>query len=188
MIYLLQKCGDIMSVIKLIKFTDEIDNYKLMYEWCRKDFIYEWFEQRVLTFDEIINKYKNKLINKKQDLFFINYNKKNIGYVQIYKYEDKIFDELNRFNNIYEFDIFIGEEEYLSKGIGTKIVNYVNKYTYLNYLADCIILRPFKKNKRAIKCYQKNGFHIISEYDDISTIGKKEKIVVMINNKNKSNN
>ena len=172
-----------MDKITLVKFSDHEDNYKLMHKWCSQKFIYEWFEQRILSYDEIVNKYKTKLITRKQELFFVSYNEKNIGFVQIYKYEDNKHDKLNKYNNIYEYDIFIGEEEYLSKGIGTEIVNYINKYIYNKYLADCIILRPFKRNIRAIKCYEKNGFDIIDEYDTVDTLDNKEAFVVLINRK-----
>lgn len=160
-------------MVELIKFTDNDANYELMYKWCSKKCIYEWFEQRVLSIDEIKIKYKGKLLDKKQDLFFISYDGVKIGFVQIYE-SDK---------NIYEYDIFIGEEEYLSRGIGTIAVKYINKYIYDNYLADSIILRPFKRNIRAIKCYEKSGFNKTREYDDVDTIGNKEKYVVMINNR-----
>ena len=176
-----------MSRIKLIKFNDEIDNYKLMYKWCKQEFIYEWFEQRILSFEEIVNKYKMKLINRKQDLFFICYNEVKIGFVQIYKYDDKKISELKDYKNIYEYDIFIGEAEYLSKGIGTKVVKYINNYIYDNYLSDCIVLRVFKRNIRAIKCYQKNNFKIIYEYEDKDTLGNNEKFLFLVN-KNENNN
>lgn len=172
-----------MDKIELIKFNNLMDNYHLMHKWCSEKFVYEWFEQRILTFEEVVNKYKTKLLEQKQDLYFISYNKINIGFVQIYKHEGEKFNELNSYDNIYEYDIFIGESKYLSKGIGTKIVNYIDKYIYEKYLSDCIILRPFKRNIRAIKYYQKNGFHIINEYSGFDTIGNKEKYVVMINNK-----
>lgn len=169
-----------MEEIKLVKFKDDNDNYELMHKWCSNKFVYEWFEQRVLSFEEIVNKYKRKLQEDKQKLFMINYNGKNIGFVQIYKYEDKKFDELKSYNNIYEYDIFIGEKEYLSKGIGSKVIELVNDYIYNEYNADCIVLRPFKRNIRAIKCYEKNGFKKICEYDGIDTIGNKEKYEVLI--------
>ena len=73
-----------MEEIKLIKFTDDNDNYKLMHKWCSNKFVYEWFEQRILSFEEIVNKYRIKLQEDKQKLFMINYNGKNIGFVQVY--------------------------------------------------------------------------------------------------------
>jgi aminoglycoside 6'-N-acetyltransferase len=173
-----------MDNIELINLRDDDQDYKLLHKWCSNKFVYEWFEQRVLSYEEIVNKYRNKLLEGKQKLFLINYNDNPIGLVQIYKYDDLIFDELKEYNNIYEYDIFIGESDYLHKGIGTKVVDFVNKYIYDNYSADCVVLRPFKRNINAISCYQKNNFHIINEYDGKDTLGNNERIVVLINNQN----
>lgn len=173
-----------MCIIKLIEFTDQKENYELMHKWCSQEFVYEWFEQRKLSFDEIENKYKNKLLEKQQHLYFINYNGTKIGFVQIYKYDDKEINKLNDFNNIFEYDIFIGESECISKGIGTKVVNYINKYIYENYKCDCIVLRPFDRNKRAIKCYEKCKFIKVDEYIGTDTLGNKEKVIVLLNKRN----
>ena len=170
-----------MSKIDFIEFTDKKDSYELMYKWCSQEFIYEWFEQRKLSYEEIENKYKNKLLANQQHLFFINYNDNKIGFVQIYKYDDKKNKVLIKYDSIYEYDIFIGESEYLSRGIGTKIVKYVNNYIYENYLCDCIVLRPFKRNERAVKCYEKCGFEKVDEYMGTDTLGNKEKMVVLLN-------
>ena len=170
-----------MSKIDLIEFTDKKDSYELMYKWCSQEFIYEWFEQRKLSYEEIENKYKNKLLANQQQLFFINYNDNKIGFVQIYKYDDKKNEALIKYDSIYEYDVFIGEPEYLSRGLGKKIVNYVNNYIYENYLCDCIVLRPFKRNERAVKCYEKCGFEIVDEYVGSDTLGNKEKMIVLLN-------
>ena len=179
------KVGDMMSKIDLIEFTDKKDNYELMYKWCSQEFIYEWFEQRKLSLEEIENKYKNKLLANQQHLFFINYNDNKIGFVQIYKYDDNKSKTLIKYDSIYEYDIFIGEPEYLSRGLGEKIVNYVNNYIYENYLCDCIALRPFKRNERAVKCYEKCGFEIVDEYIGTDTLGNKEKMIVLLNKPNR---
>lgn len=175
------KVGDIMSEIDLIKFTDKKDSYELMYKWCSQEFIYEWFEQRKLSYEEIENKYKNKLLANQQQLFFINYNNNKIGFVQIYKYDDKKSKAFIKYDSIYEYDIFIGESEYLSRGIGAQIVKYVNNYIYENCLCDCIVLRLFKRNERAVKCYEKCDFEIVDEYVGSDTLGNKEKMIVLLN-------
>ena len=167
-------------MILLKEFIDTEDTYKKIYEWCQNKDVYEWFEQRILTYDEIVSKYKNKLLNKKQDLYLINYNNKDIGLVQIYKYEDDI--NLN-YNNTYEYDLFIGNTNYLNKGIGKEIVELIDNLIYTKYKSDYIILRPFKRNIRAIKCYQKCGFKIIKEYKGKDTLGSSEDIVVLINSR-----
>ena len=87
--------------ISFRNLEDSVEEYKLLHKWCSQEFVYEWFEQRKLSYEEIKNKYKTKLENKIQDLFIINYNKKDIGLVQIYKYDNYI--ELNGYKNIYEY-------------------------------------------------------------------------------------
>ena len=163
------------------KLRDSKEDYIKLYKWCKREFVYEWFEQSILSYDEIVNKYKNKLKNKIQELYIIRSNNKDIGLVQIYKYENDIDLDLYKYKNIYEYDLFIGEEEYLNKGIGKKIINNINEIIYKKYKADSIILRPFKRNIRAIKCYESCGFNKIYEYIDKDTIGKKENILVLIN-------
>ena len=170
-----------MDKIELMDFIDSNITYELIHKWCSNKFVYEWFEQRILTYDEVVIKYKNKLLEGKQKLFLINYNDITIGLIQVYKYEDTIFDKLKDYKNIYEYDIFIGDSNYIHKGLGTKIVSVVNNYIYENYLADCIVLRPFKRNIKAIKCYEKNNFHVINEYVGKDTLGNSEEIVVLIN-------
>ncbi len=170
-----------MNKIELIDFVDTEKTYKLIHKWCSEEFIYECCEQRVLSYDEIKSKYKDKLLSGKQKLYLISYDDKPIGLIQLYKYDDLMFDELRNYKNIYEYDIFIGEKDYLHKGIGTKVINIVNNFIYDNYLADCIVLRPFRRNISAIKCYQKSDFKIIKEYDGKDTLGNNEKILVLIN-------
>ena len=56
-----------------------------------------------------------------------------------------------------------------------------NNYIYENYLCDFIVLRPFKRNERAVKCYEKCGFEIVDEYVGSDTLGNKEKMIVLLN-------
>lgn len=167
----------------IFRSLDNNDNeFRQIHKWCEKKFVYEWFEQRVLSIDEIINKYKNKIENGIQKVFIIQYKEKDIGLLQFYKFEYDIhIDVLKDFKNIYEYDLFIGEEEYLSKGIGTNIVKLINEMLYSNYRVDAIILRPFKRNVRAIKCYEKCNYKLIKEYNGKDTLGNPEVISVLLN-------
>ena len=168
-----------------ITFRNLEDNekeFKQLYKWCQNKYIYEWFEQRILSLNEITNKYKNKLKQNTQDIYIIKCDNKDIGLVQIYKYDNIIpINELKDYQNIYEYDLFIGEEDYISKGIGSIIVNKINELIYNNYKADAIILRPFKRNIRAIKCYEKSNFKNIYEYEGKDTLGNPEIISILLN-------
>lgn len=166
----------------MIEFRNIIDSneeYQRIYKWCLNKHVYEWFEQRKLSYDEIVKKYQNKIKNNQQVLT-IEYDNIPIGLIQIYKYNDIKNDYLYKYKNIYEYDLFIGEEEYLNKGLGTKIINLINEYIFFDKHADLIILRPFKRNIRAINCYKKCGFNNLYDYDGTDTLGKKEVISVMI--------
>ncbi len=172
--------------ISLKKMQDSKENYEKLYNWCKNKNVYEWFEQRILSYDEIVNKYKNKLIKKEQDLYIIKSNNKDIGLVQIYKFKNDInLRDLDKYKNTYEYDLFIGEEEYLNKGIGKKIVDNINNKIYEEYQADAIILRPFKRNIRAIKCYEKCNYKKIFSYEDTDTLGTKEDTIVLLHTLNR---
>lgn len=166
-----------MSNITLRKLNDKKDEYSKLHKWCQNEFVYEWFEQRILSYNEIVNKYKTKLKEKKQDLFIIQADNVDIGLVQIYKFENDITIDTD--DNTYEYDLFIGEEEYLDKGIGKEIVNKVNDTIFNKYKASSIILRPFRRNIRAVKCYEKCGFTNILEYLGSDTLGNPEVISVL---------
>ena len=149
---------------------DNKKDYLLLHNWCKKDFVYEWFEQRILSYDEIVKKYKKKLNDKIQECLIIRSNNKDIGYAQVYKCSDTV----DNYKNIYEYDAFIGEEEYLNKGIGAKITNCLNDICFNKYHADAIIVRSFKRNERAIKCCHKCGFIHLKDYDGFDTLGNPE--------------
>ena len=167
-----------MYNITFRKLNDKKVDYLKLFKWCQNKFVYEWFEQRKLSYEEILNKYKTKLEEQKQDLFIIRCDKKDIGLVQIYKFNNDI--DIDVFDNVYEYDLFIGEEEYLDKGIGKDIVNKINDIIFGKYNGNKIILRPFERNIRAIKCYKKCGFETILKYLGKDTLGNPEVINVLI--------
>ena len=168
--------------ISFRKLIESDNDFKLLYKWCQNKSVYEWFEQRKLSFEEIKNKYTKKIKEKQQELFIIQYNNIDIGLIQLYRFENDIDNiKINELKNIYEFDIYIGEEEFLSKGIGLIVVKKITEMIYSQYNADAIILRPFKRNIRALKCYIKNGYEIIDEYSGKDSLNNIETIVVLLN-------
>lgn len=163
-------------MLELIKIDESNIDYNLIYSWCKNKFVYEWFEQRILSKEEIKQKYSNKLFNSQQQLFYISYNNKYIGLVQYY-ISDYKFENSKK---IYEYDLFIGIYEYLSKGIGKQIIHKVNEMIFMKENTNKIIIRPFTRNIRACKCYEKCGFKKTKEYNGFDTIGNKEKYSVYI--------
>lgn len=161
------------SMVDLIKLIDEDENYQLLYKWCSKEYIYLNFEQRKLSFPEIKEKYyKRTLGNSSINTFLIRYNKVKIGLIQY-----------QCFNNEYgiskgiEIDIFIGEENYLHKGIGRKAINLlIDKLKNENHV---FVMLPLKTNIKAINCYLKVGFKIEKELIMNDTVGNKQTYLLM---------
>lgn len=161
---------------------DSRHDFLELYDWCNQKEVYEWFEQRPLSYDEIVSKYRKK--RKKQSLWIIQYGKKDIGLVQIYPYEkDELAELLSSYSSIYEYDLFIGIPSYLSKGLGKRIIPLINQKVYDHYPAKTILLRPFARNKRAIRCYEHCQFQKIGEFPSFDTLGREENIVVLIQTK-----
>ncbi len=98
---------------------------------------------------------------------------KSIGYIQtsdLYAYRIKCLTPKGVFTHeepgTFCLDLFIGEEDYLNKGYGTKIVKcFVNKLL-TEFKAKMILIDPSCSNKRAIRCYEKSGFKVIRKEHD----------------------
>ena len=94
----------------------------------------------------------------------LEYDRKPIGYGQIYELTGEHFEEYeydNRNEKVYGTDQFIGEPDYWNRGIGTEYLKLVLKFLREEKHADAVIMDPHQDNVRAIKCYQKVGFRII---------------------------
>ena len=66
--------------------------------------------------------------------------------------------DIDYFNKKCEYGIFIGEESYLGKGIGSKAAQLVLDYAFEELYLNRVFLRVFAKNIRAIKSYENAGF------------------------------
>jgi ribosomal protein S18 acetylase RimI-like enzyme len=61
-------------------------------------------------------------------------------------------------DNQIGIDQFIGDENYLDKGIGEKTIKMFIKLIKQQNKPKAIVLDPSPDNKRAIRCYEKVGF------------------------------
>ena len=65
-----------------------------------------------------------------------------------------------------DIDIFIGEVEYLGKGIGSQAIKFLLKRLEERGNARRATLFTGIENKRAIRAYEKAGFRLIAQYMD----------------------
>lgn len=64
-----------------------------------------------------------------------------------------------------EFHIWLRSTKYTGRGIGSKVVNTMKEYIKNTYNIDTFIMRPWIKNIRAIKTYEKCGFTIVKDFN-----------------------
>ena len=152
---------------KLRLLNDSKEDYQKLYKWYKNPKVNTYFEQKELTLEEIIKKYKQRTsLGSKTPVFMIEYKQKPIGIIQYTKLTDKTKEKYQVKKEGYDIDIFIGENKYHHKGIGqTAIKLLIDKLLTKN---NILIMVPETRNFEAINCYKKLGFsttNIIYELD-----------------------
>lgn len=66
----------------------------------------------------------------------------------------------------YCVDLFIGEEDWLNQGYGTKIMRLVLAKLFNQLGAHKVLIDPAITNTRAIRCYEKCGFQPVRQAHD----------------------
>ena len=173
--------------VSLRRLFNVEDDYRLLEKWYKEEEIYSHFEQRILNYEEIVNKYYPRtLVDAKVPAFIIEYDSHPVGIIQyqMINEENKELYNLDN-NNSYEMDIFVGELNLHNKGIGNKAVRLMANYLFKEKNANLIVMCPLKENIGAIRCYEKVGFKTNGEFITEDTIGNMQEYVLMILKKEK---
>lgn len=103
--------------------------------------------------------------------YIIEVDGKAVGYVvscDLYAYKRLCAEPCGLFVNepegTYCMDLFIGEEAYVDKGIGTQVVRQFSDA--LLEKGKRVLIDPSVENRRAIRCYEKAGFRAVREAHD----------------------
>jgi RimJ/RimL family protein N-acetyltransferase len=126
------------------------NDFPQMFEWLSKEHIKQWWDDGEDTLEKVELHYGEK--NDEAERFFLieinNGFEKPIGYFQYYFASD----------NEIGIDQFIGDENYLDKGVGEKTIKMFIELIMRRHKPKAIVLDPSPHNKRAIRCYEKVGF------------------------------
>ena len=133
----------------------------LLAKWLSNPAVLEFYEGRDNPFD--LRKVHQKFFdrNDSETRCMIEYEGKEIGYLQFYELDKEAFSEygLEASNErVFGMDQFIGEVDCWNRGIGTKVVSATVQYLVEQKQADKIVMDPQVVNERAIACYEKCGF------------------------------
>lgn len=135
-----------MFKFKLLTTKD----FPQMLEWLSKEHIKQWWDDGDDTLEKVALHYGDEF-NDAAKFVLIEESEgkeKPVGYFQYYFAAD----------NSIGIDQFIGDENYLNKGVGTKTIKMFIEWIIEKHRPAFIILDPSPENKRAICCYEKVGF------------------------------
>jgi len=149
-----------------ITFRELIESdYKLLQKWLTADFVKKWcFKSINWTYDEIIKMF-TYIKESKNDSFTVLCGKNKIGYIQKSSSKDdsEYFNLLQIDGNAADIGLmFIGEIDYIHKGLGSIIIKkFLKEIIFKDIGIDKCIICPEPKNSIAIKSYEKAGFKYI---------------------------
>jgi aminoglycoside 6'-N-acetyltransferase len=126
------------------------DDFPLLLEWLSKEHVKQWWDAGEDTIEKVACNYgeEEECLERFILVAAEESGEKPIGYFQHYRLPDGSIG----------IDQFIGEEDYINRGVGTEAIRvFVNAITH-EHKPSRIILDPSPGNKRAIRCYEKIGF------------------------------
>ena len=126
------------------------DDFPLLLRWLSKEHVKQWWDDGDDTLEKVIRNYGEQEASLERFILVGSYKngEKPIGYFQYYLIPDGSIG----------IDQFIGEEECLNRGVGTKAIQLFVEMIVRERKPTSIIIDPSPENKRAIRCYEKAGF------------------------------
>lgn len=156
-------------------------HFSLLLKWLESPHVKKWWDQDVTyTMDLVHEKFGkhihgialSKNSNHKTYAYVICLDEEMIGYIQAYNAHD--FAQENHLDlsaisgSVCGIDLFIGEQLFLHKGLGTVILNAFESQVLTTHFDRCLI-DPAKDNLTAIKAFTKAGFKIFEQFQTEST-------------------
>jgi aminoglycoside 6'-N-acetyltransferase len=128
----------------------------LMFEWLSREHVKEWWDDGDDTLEKVARHYGTAEEDVERFiLLHVDGGEVPIGYFQCYSCADGSIG----------IDQFIGEEDFINRGVGTRAVSAFVEMIRSRFDPPFIILDPEPTNTRAVRCYEKVGFeHYATEH------------------------
>lgn len=148
---------------RLLQNTD----FELLLRWLKAPHVQKWYDKDIEhNLDSVVAKFDNYvkgfrvIANGKLPVssYICYMDNQPIGYFQLYSasYSEDFPEDMG------QLDFFIGEKNYLGRGLGSFILKeFLKKVAYLKF--KWILVDPEIENQVAIRCYEKAGFVVIKK-------------------------
>lgn len=125
-------------------------DFPLMLEWLSREHVRQWWDDGEDTLERVARHYGEAEEGLERFILVeaVEGVEKPIGYFQHYRVP----------GGVIGIDQFIGEEDYVNRGVGTEAVGMFVEMITRAHEPSGIILDPSPDNERAIRCYEKVGF------------------------------
>lgn len=164
-------------IFKLLKR----EHFPLLLKWLETSHVKKWWDPDInWTLELITKKYNSytkgfkhlvletQIIKKTMHAFIINFNNVDIGYIQYYDRYDFPPDDISNLpESCAAIDWYIGELNYIGKGIGTQALSiFLNEFVLKDFKNASV--DPDTANIGAIRIYKKVGFKKVKESNGIT--------------------
>lgn len=139
----------------------EYDDTDMIVKWRNQSFVRNKFIFRELFTREIHEHWMKTMVdtgNVKQFIIYVKEGKQPVGTVYL--------RDIDKKNMRAEYGIFIGEEKFIGKGIGSRSARLIIKYAFEELCLHKVMLKVFAKNEIAIESYKKAGFKTEGYFKD----------------------
>lgn len=134
-----------------------IHDFSIIREWLKQPHVKDVWEDS--QFEESYEEYVFRSSNGAVEQFIIEWNKTPIGYFQFYwaaRVGDGWWEGYDP--RTVGIDFYLGDKEFLGKGIGYKLLEFVKGRLFENANIDRIIADPSPRNERIVHLLAKAGF------------------------------
>ncbi len=162
--------------VALRTMRDDDADYGLLVGWRAQPHVHEWWEPDNPAPDLATVRDHYGPLTRAEDpttSCIIELDGTPIGYLQFYRWlgwpEEAEALEVGADQDTFGVDIFIGEPDLISHGIGTRSVSLICEYLERDHGATAVALTTESTNLRAQRAYEKAGFRKVREVYDTDT-------------------
>lgn len=133
----------------------------LIHRWLHTPHVARWWYEDVGTFEEVEKQYSAYIDGRENvEPYLILHEESPIGYIQTYSISiEEEYAKLVGVEDAAGLDLFIGEEEFLHRGLGSRIIRRcLEQIIFSDERYEACVIGPEPKNESAIRAYGKVGF------------------------------